>query len=171
MTSTSYWKLNDKALQHHVYIASIISDSLLTSHNQNTSHLHHYDLVKNKMRDRLRSLCIFLHRQAVHEERYLIAGISKVEHQISHNGADPVLIKQLSNLNSQFLNYQAMKARKDFKEIKQYFTDCHDGDSHSVKKLICSRRQKSNIESIDLPDGSSTFNIHNIFYEFHNHNI
>ena len=62
-----------------------------------------------------------------------------------------------------------MKAKKDFKQIKQYFTDCHHGDSHSVKKLICSRRQKSNIESIDLPDGSSTFNIDNIFHEFHNH--
>ena len=96
MTSTSYWKLNDNALQHHAYIATIISDSLQTSHNQNNFHLHHYDVVKNKMRDRLRSLCIFLHRQAVHEERYLMAEISKVENEISNNGADPVLIKQLS---------------------------------------------------------------------------
>ena len=62
-----------------------------------------------------------------------------------------------------------MKAKKDFKQIKQYFTDCHHGDSHSVRKLLCSRRQKSNIESIDLPDGSSTFNIDSIFHEFHNH--
>ena len=62
-----------------------------------------------------------------------------------------------------------MKAKKDFKQIKQYFTDCHHGDSHSVKKLIRSRRQKTNIESIDLPDGSSTFNIDDIFREFHNH--
>ena len=37
------------------------------------------------------------------------------------------------------------------------------------KKLTCSRRQKSNIESIDLPDGYSTFNIENIFHEFHSH--
>ena len=163
MTSTSYWKLNDNALQHSAYIASIITESLQTSHDLNNSHLHHYDLVKNTMRDRLRSLCIFLHRQAVHEERFLIAEISKVENEISYNGADPVLIKQLSTLNSQFLNYQTMKAKKDFKQIKQYFTDCHHGDSHSVRKLICSRRQKSNIESIDLPDGSSTFNIDSIF--------
>ena len=169
MTSTSYWKLNDNALQHYAYIESIITESLQTSHDLNNSHLHHYDLVKNTMRDRLRSLCIFLHRQAVHEERFLIAEISKVENEISYNGADSVLIKQLSTLNSQFLNYQNMKAKKDFKQIKQYFTDCHHGDSHSVKKLICSRRQKSNIESIDLPGGSSTFNIDSIFNELHNH--
>ena len=168
MTGTSYWKLNDKALQHHAYITSLISDSLETSHDPNTFALNHYDLVKNKMRDHLLSLCILLHRQVIHDERNLIVEISKVENQISNNGADPVLIEQLRKLNSQFLNYQALKAEEDFKPIKQYITDCHHGDSHSVKKLICSRRQKSNIESIDLPDGSSTFNIDNI-YEFHNH--
>ena len=102
--------------------------------------MHHYDLVKNKMRDGLRSLYIFLHRQAVHEEKYLSAEISKVEKEITNNGADPVLIKQLSNLNSQFLNYQTMKAKKDFTQIIQYFTDCHHGDSYSVKKFIGSRR-------------------------------
>ena len=96
MTSTSYWKLNDNALQHYAYIATIITESLQTSHDLNNSHLHHYDLVKNTMRDRLRSLCIFLHRQAVHEERFLIAEMSKVENEISNNGADTVLIKQLS---------------------------------------------------------------------------
>jgi len=62
-----------------------------------------------------------------------------------------------------------VKAKKDFKHIKQYFTDCHHGDSHSVKTLICSRRQKASIESIDLPDASTTSNIDNIFHEFHNH--
>ena len=67
------------------------------------------------------------------------------------------------------MNYQSMKAKKDFKQIKHYFTDCHHGDSHSVKKLIYSRRQKTNIKSVDLPDGSTTFNIDNIFYEFHHH--
>ena len=167
MTGTSYWKLNDNVLQHHDYITGIIFDSLHTSQNPNNFDLHHYDFVKAKMRDRLRSLCIFLHRQAVHEERYLIAEISKVENEISNNGAEPVVIKQLSILNSQFLNYQAMKAKKDFKQIKQYFTDCHHGHSHSVKKLICSRRQKSNIESLDLPDGSTTSNIDKIFHEIH----
>ena len=86
------------------------------------------------MRDGLRSLCIFTHRQAVDEERYLSAETSKVENEISNNGADPVLFEQLSNLNSHFSNYQTMKARKDFKQIKQYFTDCHHGDSHSVQK-------------------------------------
>ena len=121
------------------------------------------------MRDRLRALCIFLHKQARHEERYLNAEISKLEHHISNNDVDPVLIKQLSALNSQLMNYQSMKVKKDFKQIKHYFTDCHLGDSHSVKKLICSRRQKSNIESLDLPDGSTTFNIDNIFYHFHHH--
>ena len=68
-------------------------------HNSHNFDLHHYDPTKNKMRDRLRSLCIFLNKQVMHEERYLMAEISKVEIQISINGADPVLIKQLSNLN------------------------------------------------------------------------
>ena len=133
MTGTSYWKLNDKALQHHEYITSII-DSLHISHNPNNFDLHHFDIVKNKMRDGLRSLCIFLHKQALHEERHLLAEISKIENQISSNGADPVLIKKLSTLNSHFLNYQSMKAKKDYKRIKQYFTDCHHDDAHSVKK-------------------------------------
>ena len=169
MTGSSYWKLNDNVLLHHDYITGIIFDTLHTSHNPNNFDLHHYDLVKTKMRDHLRALCIFLHKQALHEERYLNAEISKLENHISNNGADPVLIKQLSTLNSQLFNYQGMKAKKDFKQIKHYFTDCHHGDPHSVKKLICSRRQKSNIESLDLPDGSITFNIDNIFYEFHHH--
>ena len=121
------------------------------------------------MRDGLRSLCIFLHKQALHEERYLLAEISKIENHISSNGADPVLIKQFSTLNSQFSNYQSMKAKKDYKQIKQYFTDCHHGDAHSVKKLIGSRRQKSNIESLDLPDGSITSNVDKIFQEVHTH--
>ena len=73
-------------------------------------------------------------KQTLHEERYLLAEISKIENQMSSNGADPVLIKQLSTLNSQFLNYQSMKAKKDYKQIKQYFTDCHHGDAHSVNK-------------------------------------
>ena len=170
MTGSSYWKLNDNVLLHHDYITGIIFDTPLhTSHNPNNFDLHHYDLVKIKMRDRLRALCIFLHKQALHEERYLKAETSKFENHISSNGADPVLIIQLSILNSQFLNYQSMKAKKDYQQIKQYFTDCHHGDSHSVIKLICSRRQKSNIESLDLPDGSTTFNIENIFYDFHHH--
>ena len=132
MTGTSYCKLNDNALQHHAYITSIISGSLQTSHNPNNFTLQHYDHDENKMRDRLRSLCIFFHRQVVHEERYLIAEISKVENQISNNGTDPVLIKELSTLNSQLLTYQNMKAKK--KQIKQHVTDCHHGDSNSVKK-------------------------------------
>ena len=111
MTGTSYWKLNDNALQHHEYITGLIFDSLHTSHTRNNLDLHHYDIVKNKMRDGLRSLCIFLHKQALHEERYLLAEISKIENQISSNGADPVLIKKLSTLKSQFLNYQSMKAK------------------------------------------------------------
>ena len=134
ITGTSYWKLKDNALQHHPVLASVIADSIQTSNSQNQFHLHHYDLVKYKMRDGLRSLCIFTHRQAVDEERYLSAETSKVENEISNNGADPVLFEQLSNLNSHFSNYQTMKARKDFKQIKQYFTDCHHGDSHSVQK-------------------------------------
>ena len=169
MTGSSYWKLNDNVLLHHEYITGIIFDTLHTSHNPNNFDLHHYDLVKTKMIDRLRALCIFLHKQALHEERYLNAEVSKLEYHISNNDADPVLIKQLSTLNSQLMNYQSMKAKKDFKQIKHYFTDCHHGDSHSVKKLICSRRHKSNIESLDLTDGSTTFNIDNIFYEFHHH--
>ena len=84
MTGTSYWKLKDNALQHHAYITSIISDSLQTSHNPNNFNLHHYDLVKNKMRDRLQSLCIFLHRQVIHEERFLIAEISRRTIHSSH---------------------------------------------------------------------------------------
>ena len=75
MTGTSYWKLNDNALQHPEYITSIIFDSLHTSHNPNNFDLHHYDIVKNKMRDGLRSLCIFLQKQALHEEQYLLAEI------------------------------------------------------------------------------------------------
>ncbi len=169
MTSSSYWKLNDNALIHHDYITSIIFDTLHSSHNSNNFDVQHYDRVKIKMRDHLRALCIFLHKQALHEERYLNAEILKLEHQISNNDVDPVLIKQLSALNSQLMNYQSMRAKKDFKQIKHYFTDCHHGDSHSVKKLICSRRQKSNIESLDLPDGSTTSDIDNIFYEFHHH--
>ena len=169
MTGTSYWKLNDNALQHHEYITSIIFDALHTSHNSNNFDLHHYDQVKNKMREGLRSLCNFLHKQALYEEQYLLAEISKLETHISNNGSEPVLIKQLSDVNSQLLTYQSMKAKKDYKQIKQYFTDCHHGDSHSVKKLICSRQQKSNIESIELLDGSTTSNVDKIFHEFHNH--
>ena len=140
MTGSSYWKLNDNVLLHHDYMTGIIFDTLHTYHNPNTFDLHHYDLVKTKMGDRLRALCIFLHKQALHEERYFNAEISKLEHHISINGADPVLIKQLSTLNSQLMNYQSKKAKKDFEQIKHYFTDCHHGDSHSVKKLICSPR-------------------------------
>ena len=96
MTGTSYWKLNDNVLLHHDYITGIIFDTPLhTSHNPNNFDLHHYDLVKIKMRDRLRALCIFLHKQALHEERYLKAETSKFENHISSNGADPVIIKQL----------------------------------------------------------------------------
>ena len=68
MTGSSYWKLNDNALLHHDYITSIIFDNLHTSHNPNNFDVHHYDLVKTKMRDRLRALCIFLHKQALHED-------------------------------------------------------------------------------------------------------
>ena len=92
------------------------------------------------MRDRLRALCIFLHKQELLEERYLNAEISQLENHICNNGADPVLIKQLSTLNSQLLNNQGMKAKKDFKQIKHYFNDCHHGDSHWVKKLIFSAK-------------------------------
>ena len=87
MTGSSYWKLNDNVLFHHDYITGIIFDTLHTYHNPNTFDLHHYDLVKTKMRDRLRALCIFLHKQALHEERYLNAEFSKLEHHISKNGA------------------------------------------------------------------------------------
>ena len=95
MTSSSYWKLNDNALIHHDYITSIIFDTLHSSHNPNNFDVQHYDRVKTKMRDHLRALCIFLHKQALHEERYLNAEILKLEHQISNNDVDPVLIKQL----------------------------------------------------------------------------
>ena len=95
MTGTSYWKLNDNALQHHEWITNITFDSPHTSQTPNNFDLHHYDMVKNKMRDGLRSLCIFLHKQALHEERHLLAEISKIENHISSNGADPVLIQQL----------------------------------------------------------------------------
>ena len=41
--------------------------------------------------------------------------------------------------------------------------ETHTGSKNSFS------RQKYNIESLDLPDGSTTFNIDNIFYEFHHH--
>ena len=111
LTGSSYRKLNDNVLLHHDYITSIIFDTLHASHNPNNFILHHYDLVKTNMRDRLRALCIFLHRQAFYEERYLNAEISKLEHHISNNDVDPVLIKQLSTLNSQLMKskYESQK--------------------------------------------------------------
>ena len=139
MTGTSYCKLNDNALQHHAYITSIISGSLQTSHNPNNFTLQHYDHDENKMRDRLRSLCIFFHRQVVHEERYLIAEISKVENQISNNGTDPVLIKELSTLNSQLLTYQNMKAKK-----KTNQTTCYRLSSWRLK--LCKKNSSAHVD-------------------------
>ena len=85
----------------------------------------------------------FLHRQLIQEGRYLIAENSKVENEIYNNGADHVLIKQLSILNSQLLTYQNMKAKKTSNKSNNMLqtvimvtrTQSRDSSVHVDKKL------------------------------------
>ena len=160
----SYWKFNDNVLQHHVVIQEIIRASC-----NSVDELDSYDTSKNLIRDKLRSLCIQCARVENHEESAIIKEIRQIENAICQAGSNEVLLRQLSHFNSQLLMIQNLKARKDLRQIKNFFTDFHHGDPHTVKKHVKRKRMKSRITAIKINESEISYDEEKIHQEFVHH--
>ena len=74
--------------------------------------------------------------------------IEQTEILLARSGSDGILLKQLSNFTSQLSKIQGNKSKKDRKQIKNFFTDFHNGYSYSVKNHFNRKKAKTRIQAI-----------------------
>ena len=165
----SYWKLNDNVLRHHSLIQSIICDSYQETNDNRGTELDNHDYLKNMIREKLRSVCIQDTHKEKFEEHSILKELEKTEDILARSRSDGVLLKQLSDLTSQLAKIQERKSRKDLKQMKNFFTDFHNGDSHSVKNHLNRKKAKTRIQTIKINPNDVTCDEDRINQEFVDH--
>ena len=75
----------------------------------------------------------------------------------------------MSDFTSQLSKFQGKKSNKDLKQIKNFFTDFHIGDSHSVKNHLNRQKAETRIQAIKIDTNDVTCDKDRIDQEFVDH--
>ena len=146
------WRLNDEILEDKTMITQILHQSLESNHGN----AKNYDILKSRIRDSLRLICIRNFKKKRMLEKQLMKEVENSERHLQTKiKADP---KDLKDHEDKILNlktFQQKEAALIAKSIKNFYLDVSEGDPKTTKLMVRCMQNKQEIRKIITKSGEA----------------